>query len=104
MTFMSNNLIGGFFNRLSASSKYMFGCLAVYAENNNNDIVGAIMLKGQDYAPAFDVTPNWKSYSCTKLDTTKEEDKEFINNMWAWNQSVITSGEPREIVDGKFLK
>lgn len=41
LTFMSNNLVAGFFNRLSASTKYMFGCLVVYGENNNNGIVGA---------------------------------------------------------------
>ena len=32
LTFMSNNLVGGFFNRLSASTKYMFGCMVVYGE------------------------------------------------------------------------
>ncbi|KAG0675928.1 elongation factor EF-1 gamma subunit [Kluyveromyces marxianus] len=104
LTFMSNNLVGGFFNRLSASVKYMFGCLVVYGENNNNGIVGAVMVRGQDFAPAFDVAPDWESYSYTKLDPTKEEDKEFINNMWAWDKPVVVNGENKEIVDGKVLK
>ncbi|CCK73569.1 elongation factor 1-gamma NDAI_0G05860 [Naumovozyma dairenensis CBS 421] len=104
LTFMSNNLIGGFFNRLSASNKYMFGCLVVYGENNNNGITGAIMVRGQDHIPAFDVAPDWESYSYTKLDPTKQEDKEFVDNMWAWDKPVIVNGESKEIVDGKVLK
>ncbi len=104
MTFMSNNLVGGFFNRLSASTKYMFGCLVVYGENNNNGIVGAVMVRGQDHVPAFDVAPDWESYEYTKLDPTKEEDKEFVNNMWAWDKPVVVNGESKEIADGKVLK
>lgn len=104
LTFMSNNLVGGFFNRLSASTKYVFGCLVVYGENNNNGITGAIMVRGQDYAPAFDVAPDWESYSYSKLDPSNEQDKEFINNMWAWDKPVVVNGEPREISDGKVLK
>ncbi|QLL34768.1 hypothetical protein HG536_0H01430 [Torulaspora globosa] len=104
LTFMSNNLIGGFFNRLSASTKYMFGCLVVYGENNNNGITGAVMLRGQDHVPAFDVAPDWESYSYTKLDPSNEQDKEFVNDMWAWDRPVVANGEPREIADGKVLK
>ncbi|CAI4044741.1 hypothetical protein SKDZ_11G1290 [Saccharomyces kudriavzevii ZP591] len=104
LTFMSNNLIGGFFARLSASTKYMFGSLVVYGENNNNGIVGAVMIRGQDFAPAFNVAPDWESYEYVKLDATKEEDKEFLNNMWAWDKPVVVDGESKEIVDGKVLK
>lgn len=104
LTFMSNNLIGGFFNRLSASVKYMFGCLVVYGENNNNGIIGAIMVRGQEFQPAFDVAPDWESYSYTKLDPTSEKDREFVDDMWAWDKPVEVNGEKREIVDGKVLK
>ncbi|KAL6931836.1 hypothetical protein ACO0R3_003303 [Hanseniaspora guilliermondii] len=104
MTFMSNNLVGGFFNRLSGSIKYMFGCLVVYGENNNNGIVGAVLVRGQDFKPAFEVAPDWESYSYTKLDASKEEDKKFIENMWAWDEPVIVDGVAKEIADGKVLK
>lgn len=104
LTFMSNNLIGGFFNRLTASTKYMFGSMVVYGENNNNGIIGAFMVRGQDNVPAFDVAPDWESYSYTKLDPTNEDDKEFVNNMWAWDKPVVVNGENKEIVDGKVFK
>ncbi|RLV92805.1 Elongation factor 1-gamma 1 [Spathaspora sp. JA1] len=104
LTFMSNNLVGGFFNRLSASTKHMFGCMVVYGENNNNGITGAFLVRGQDYQPAFDVAPDWESYEFTKLDGSDEEAKKFINNMFAWDEPVIVNGEPREIADGKVFK
>lgn len=104
LTFMSNNLVGGFFTRLTASIKYMFGCMVVYGENNNNGIIGAFVIRGQDYKAAFDVAPDWESYEFTKLDGSKEEDRDFVNNMWAWDQPVIVNGEKKEIADGKVLK
>ena len=104
LTFMSNNLVGGFFNRLSASTKYMFGCMVVYGENNNNGITGAFLVRGQDYVPAFDVAPDWESYSYSRLDPTDAKDKDFIDNMFAWDKPVVVNGEEREIADGKVLK
>lgn len=104
LTFMSNNLVGGFFNRLSGSTKYLFGTLVVYGENNNNGITGFFLVRGQDYAPAFDVAPDWESYSYTKLDHTDAATKSFINNMLAWDEPVEVNGEKREIADGKVFK
>lgn len=104
LCFMSNNLVGGFFNRLSASTKYMFGCCVVYGENNNNGITGAFIVRGKDAVPAFNVAPDWESYSYTKLDASKPEDRDFIDNMWAWDKPVVVNGESKEIADGKVLK
>ncbi|KAK9327923.1 hypothetical protein V1520DRAFT_371665 [Lipomyces starkeyi] len=104
LTFMSANLIGGFFNRLSASMKYLFGCLVVYGVNNSNGIVGAFVVRGQEYAPAFDVAPDWESYEFSKLEASKPEDKEFVEDMWAWDKPVVVDGVPKEIADGKVFK
>lgn len=104
LTFMSNNLIGGFFNRLSASTKYLFGCEVVYGENNNNGIIGAFLVRGQDFYPAFEVAPDWESFEFTKLDASKPEDKEFVEDMWSWDKPVEINGEKREVADGKVFK
>jgi elongation factor 1-gamma len=104
LTFMSNNLIGGFFNRLSASTKFLFGCQVVYGENNNNGIIGCFVVRGQDFAPAFDVAPDWESYEYTKLDPSKPEDKEFVEDLWAWDKPLVINGEKREVADGKVFK
>lgn len=105
LTFMSNNLVGGFFNRLTASTKYLFGCMVVYGENNNNGIVGVFLVRGQDYKPAFDVAPDWESYEFTKLEPAKNEhDKEYVDDLWAWDKPVVVDGEKKEIADGKVFK
>ncbi|ODV64372.1 putative translation elongation factor 1-gamma [Ascoidea rubescens DSM 1968] len=104
LTFMSNNLVGGFFNRLSGSTKFLFGCLVVYGENNDNGIVGAFLVRGQEFQPAFDVAPDWESYSYEKLDSSLPETKDFVNNMWAWDQPVVVADKNREIADGKVFK
>lgn len=104
LCFMSNNLVGGFFARLSASTKYLFGCMVVYGENNNNGITGAFLVRGQDFKTAFDVAPDWESYEFTKLDPSKPEDKEFFNNMLSWDHPVEVDGVKREISDGKVFK
>ncbi|KAI4131173.1 MAG: hypothetical protein LQ338_001378 [Usnochroma carphineum] len=101
-TFMSSNLITGFFTRLDASRKYLFGCASVYGVANDSVIQGAFMVRGQDAHPAFDVAPDIDSYEFTKLDPGK--DKEFVNDMWAWDKPVEVNGKPYEWADGKIFK
>lgn len=104
LTFMSNNLLGGFFNRLSASTKYLFGSGVVYGENNNNGIVGVFLVRGQEHEPAFNVAPDWESYSFAKLDPSKPEDKTFVDDVFAWDKPLTINGETREVADGKVFK
>jgi elongation factor 1-gamma len=102
--FMTSNLIGGFFARLEASRKYIFGSASVYGEANNSVIEGAFVIRGQDATPAFDVAPDFESYEFTKLDPAKPEDKEFINDQWTWEKPVISNGKTYPWADGKVFK
>jgi elongation factor 1-gamma len=104
LTFMSNNLIGGFNTRLEASRKYIFGSASVYGESNNSVIQGAFVIRGQDYIPVFDVAPDYESYSFTKLDPTKPEDREFVEAMWKWDKPVVVDGKEYAHADGKVFK
>ena len=104
MTFMSNNQIGGFFARLEGSRKYIFGAGAVFGQTNDSVIQGAFVVRGQDATPAFEVAPDMTSYKFTKLDPTKEEDKEFVNDMWAWDKPVTVDGKTYDFADGKVFK
>jgi glutathione S-transferase len=104
MTFMSNNQIGGFFARLEGSRKYIFGAGAVFGQTNDSVIQGAFVVRGQDATPAFEVAPDMSSYKFTKLDPTKEEDREFVNDMWAWDKPVVVDGKTYEFADGKVMK
>ncbi|CAK7264153.1 elongation factor EF-1 gamma subunit [Sporothrix epigloea] len=104
LTFMSNNLIGGFNNRLEASRKYLFGCASVYGVNNDSVIEGAFVIRGEDYLPVFDVAPDYESYTFTKLDPTKEEDRAYLEAQWSWEKPVIVNGKEYPHADGKVFK
>jgi len=102
--FMSSNLVGGFFARLEGSRKYIFGCASVYGEKDNSVIQGAFVIRGQEALPAFDVAPDYESYEFTKLDHTKPEDQEFVNEQWTWEKPVTVGGKTYPWADGKVFK
>ncbi|KAK4505361.1 hypothetical protein PRZ48_003324 [Zasmidium cellare] len=104
MTFMTSNLIGGFFARLEASRKYLFGAASVYGVTNDSVVKGAFVVRGQEALPAFDVAPDFESYSFTKLDPKKEADREFVNDQWAWDKPIEVNGKAYEWADGKVFK
>lgn len=100
----SNKLVGGFFNRLEASRKYIFGACSVYGQTNDSIIQGAFLIRGQEFEPAFDVAPDWESYSFTKLDPSKPEDKQFVEDQWAQDKSIVSDGKTYEWSEGKVFK
>lgn len=104
MTFMTSNLIGGFFARLEASRKYLFGCCSVYGVTNDSVVKGAFLVRGQEALPAFEVAPDYESYEFTKLDPSKAEDKKFVESMFAWDEPVEVNGKKMEWADGKQFK
>ncbi|KAI0012785.1 eEF1-gamma domain-containing protein [Xylariaceae sp. FL0662B] len=104
LTFMSNNLIGGFNTRLEASRKFIFGCASVYGENNDSIIEGAFVIRGQDYLPAFDVAPDYESYEFTKLDPNNPEDRAFVESMWKWDKPIVENGKEYKHAAGKVFK
>ncbi|CAA7262226.1 unnamed protein product [Cyclocybe aegerita] len=100
-TFMSSNQIGGFFNRLEASRKYLFGSVGVLGTSGDSVISGALILRGQDVKPVVDVAPDWESYDYKKLDVKgNEEDKAFFEAALAWDLEI----NGKKWVDGKNFK
>ncbi|KPI37668.1 Elongation factor 1-gamma 2 [Cyphellophora attinorum] len=104
LTFMSANLVGGFFARLEASRKYLFGALSVYGKANDSVIQGAFLVRGQEAIPAFDVAPDWESYEFVKLDPSKAEDKKLVEDEWSWDKPITVDGKEYEWADGKVFK
>ncbi|KAH8822642.1 hypothetical protein DL96DRAFT_1618576 [Flagelloscypha sp. PMI_526] len=87
-TFMSSNQITGFFNRLEASRKYLFGSVGVLGTANNSVISGVFIARGQDIVPVVNVAPDYESYGYKKLDLSSEEDKRFFEAALAWDLEV----------------
>jgi elongation factor 1-gamma len=82
LTFMSANLIGGFFARLEASRKYIFGCLSVYGQSNDSVIKGAFLIRGQEALPAMDVAPG-RCLSFSIHASTNQESFKIMNRTYS---------------------
>ena len=95
---------GGFFARLEASRKYIFGAASVYGVANDSVIQGAFLVRGDDALPAFDVAPDYESYKFTKLDPSKAEDKAFVDDQWSWDKPIEVDGKKYDWADGKVFK
>ena len=94
---MSSNQIGGFFNRLEASRKYLFGSVGVFGEANNSLISGVFILRGLDVQPVVEVAPDYESYAYKRLDLDNAEDKAFFEGALAWDLEL----EGKKWADGK---
>ena len=95
---MSSNQIGGFFNRLEASRKYLFGSVGVLGTAGDSIISGALILRGQEVKPVIDVAPDWESYEYVKLDLKgNENDKKYFEAALAWDLEV----DGKKWADGK---
>ncbi|KAG8908844.1 hypothetical protein FRB99_003083 [Tulasnella sp. 403] len=98
--FKSSNLIGGFFNRLEASRKYLFGSMGVLGTSNDSIIAGAFIARGKEYKPVFDVAPDWESYDFTPLDLSNDADKAYFEAALAWDLEI----DGKKWADGKVFK
>jgi elongation factor 1-gamma len=97
LVFMSSNQIGGFFNRLEASRKYLFGSLGVLGETNKSVISGVFITRGDDIKLSVDCAPDWESYEYKKLDLTNESDKKYFEDALAWDLEL----DGKKWADGK---
>jgi len=98
--FKSSNQITGFYNRLEASRKYLFGSVGVLGDANNSVISGALILRGQEVKPVVEVAPDYESYTYKKLDLDNPEDKAFFEAALAWDLEV----DGKKWADGKAFK
>ncbi|KAG4304354.1 hypothetical protein PORY_002329 [Pneumocystis oryctolagi] len=102
LVFQSSNLCGGFFQRLDASRKYIFGNLIVYGVNHDSIISGVFVIRGKDFKQAFDVAPDWESYDFTLLDHTKEEDKKLVESFWNKKDPIKIEDKTYAVASEKF--
>ena len=87
-TFMSSNQITGFFNRLEASRKYLFGSVGVLGVANDSVISGTFILRGKEFEPVVSVAPDWESYEYKPLNLEDAEDKKFFEAALAWDLEI----------------
>ncbi|KAI8975181.1 hypothetical protein BDF20DRAFT_877314 [Mycotypha africana] len=96
-TFMSNNLIGGFYARLERAHKYAFASMIVRGKNNDNTISGYFVIRGQEIPFEIYDAADFESYNFQKIEPSQyEEKKEEIFKYFAWDFE--------DCVDGKVFK
>jgi len=100
LVFMSSNQVGGFFNRLEASRKYLFGSLGVLGAANSSVIAGVFITRGDDIKLSVDCAPDWESYEYKKLDLANDSDKKFFEDALAWDLEL----DGKKWADGKNFK
>ena len=100
MTFMSSNLVGGFFQRLERARKYAFGSLVVLGEDNKNEITGYFVVRGQAVPPEISEAADYESFNWTKVDDKDAAVREAFNAVIAWDEKI--NGKP--FADGKVFK
>lgn len=99
-TFMSSNLIRGFFTRLEASRKYLFGYLCVLGVKNDSLISGVFICRGKDIMPVVEVAPDWESYDFKPIDFGSALDKTFFEQAMAEELEL----EGKKWADGKSVR
>lgn len=100
MTFMSSNLVGGFFQRLESARKYAFGSLCILGKDNDSVIAGYFVFRGLDIPFEVRDSADFESYSFTKADHTDPKVRELYNAYIAWDETI----EGKPFADGKIFK
>ncbi|KAI6097124.1 hypothetical protein EV401DRAFT_2093769 [Pisolithus croceorrhizus] len=78
IVFMSSNQISGFFNRLEASRKYLFGSVGSTRAANDSIMAGVLILRVKMSKPVVKIASNYESNDYKKLDMENSEDKAFF--------------------------
>ena len=98
-TFMSSNLIGGFYQNLDKYRKYLFGNMVVLGQNNNNIITGYFIIKGLNL-DVFTDLDDIEHWSLSKVDSTNIKIQQLISDVFEWTEII----DCKEFVSGKTFK
>eukprot|EP00296_Roombia_truncata_P000148 JP435811.1.p2 GENE.JP435811.1~~JP435811.1.p2 ORF type:complete len:405 (+),score=184.09 JP435811.1:1-1215(+) len=90
--FMTNNLVGGFFQRLDPVRKYAFGSCVIAGEEPELEITGVWLFRGQDLPPELLAVDDTELYEWTKLDPKDPAVKSKVENYWCWEGTF--NGKP----------
>jgi elongation factor 1-gamma len=84
--FMVSNLLGGFCQRVEGIRNFIFGSLLIFGEDNEYHIKGAILLRGKEWPQEeMGEIPDTESYNFTPVNLKNAEEKEFFEDLWAWD-------------------
>lgn len=83
--FMTCNLVTGLFARMDHMRKYAFGSFLICGEDDNNEIMGAMVFRGQEIPPEITKIGDYESYTWTRMDLDDPKQVELFNDYLAWD-------------------
>ena len=121
MVFMTCNLVTGMYQRLDKLRKHAFASMCVFGQDNDNQISGLWVWKGQDLVfpvcrpsilklsfliGVLQLAEDWQvdfaSYDWTKLDPSTEETKLLVKEYLLWEGEFKDVG--KKFNQGKIFK
>lgn len=92
-TFMSSNLIGGFFQRCDKLRKYTFASMAVFGDDTTSCISGIWIMRGQDVLfEELGYTIDSPQYTFTKLDYSDAATQKMVHEHFSWEGEFADIG------------
>merc|ERR1712063_158985 len=99
-TFMSSNLIGGFFQRLESFRKRGFGTLIVFGDNEKSAISGCFLVQGLEIPESLGGCPDAGSYEFVRCDYNDEAQRKKFDDLLCWE----TEFDGLKVSSGKVFK
>jgi len=99
--FMTNNLVGGFLQRMDKIRKYGFGSLLIFGDEPKLEIAGCWLFRGTELPEELDENPDAEHHTWTKVDSSDPAQRALVEQYWAWDGDF----SPRVFHDnGKIFK
>jgi elongation factor 1-gamma len=83
-TFMTCNLVNGFFQRVEKLRKYGFGSVVIFGDEPKLEIGSCWLFRGTEIPPEMQECDDAEHYTWRKADVKDEATKNLISSYWSW--------------------
>jgi len=101
--FLTNNLIGGFFQRLEKLHKYAFGSMVVLGEEPQLTLQGVWVFRGPEVPAEMTTCDDYEVYNWTRFNSEDPSQKKLLEDYFAWDSSDEFGGRGA-FLSGKAYK
>jgi len=98
--FMTNNLVGGFFQRLEKLHKYAFGSMIISGEEPKLELAGVWIFRGPEVPQEMLACDDYVNYEWRRADLDNEKERKLYQDFLAWDGEL--SG--KKFLAGKIYK
>lgn len=84
-TFMTSNLIGGFFQRLEKLHKYAFGSMIIFGDEPSLSVSGFWLFRGLEVPEDMRLCDDFEHYDWKRVDINNEAERKLVDDYLAWD-------------------